>query len=96
MSVMEEENKELRERLAGLAVDAETAEGAEPTETAAAAAPDSVTADGKDKKVHTTTLTDAPDSRACRKHGQPGWLEMAQWHVGRQGTSNILGLIDMS
>ncbi|XP_043218685.1 c-Myc-binding protein-like [Amphibalanus amphitrite] len=47
MTVMEEENKELRERLAGLTVDADTADGAEEGDTAAA---DSTAADAKEKK----------------------------------------------
>ena len=47
MTVMEEENRELRERLAGLTTDTEPAEGAEETDSAAADAA------AKDRKVRT-------------------------------------------
>ena len=62
MTVMEEENKDLRDRLAGLAVDSEPAEGAEEGESAAA----DPAADGKDKQVGTHRSHTAVRLMTCR------------------------------
>ena len=80
MTVMEEENKELRERLAGLTADGDNAEGAEEGDAAAAAAADSTAAEGKEKKVLGQSHATAPWDEKRGVAGRGGTLSLKIGH----------------